>query len=296
MLYARRRIIVLLPLLALAGCTSLPGGKSPLMPAQMSPDAVVLDMFFVRFPFGDPAVNEKLWQQIDEQQLAPDLRERLAQNGFRAGVISGPMPVQLSKLMELSDKPPPSGRLEAVELNSLEAQPRVVRRHVQTRPGQSTEILSSSVYPELTVLLRRPDQLCGETYKLAQGVFTAKAFPQPDGRTRLQLVPELQHDQPKQRWDLDSQGVMRFESSKPKEVYDDMTIAADLRCGAMLIVSSLPNRPGSLGHYFLTTNDGRLEQRLLIVRLSQTQHDGLFITPEQAKPEEQKLMRNANSR
>ena len=47
-----------------------------------------------------------------------------------------------------------------------------------------------------------------------------------------------------------------------------MTIAADLRCGAMLIVSSLPNRPGSLGYYFLTSNDGRLEQRLLIVRLA----------------------------
>ena len=54
----------------------------------------------------------------------------------------------------------------------------------------------------------------------------------------------------------------------------------------MLIVSSLPNRPGSLGHYFLTTNDGRLEQRLLIVRLSQTQHDGLFTPPEQPKLEE----------
>jgi hypothetical protein len=135
------------------------------------------------------------------------------------------------------------------------------------------------------VLLRRSDQLSGETYELAQGVFTAKAFPQPDGRTRLRLVPELQHGQPKQRWDLDSQGVMRFESSKPKEVYDDMAIAADLRCGAMLIVSSLPNRPGSLGHYFLTTNDGQLEQRLLIVRLSQTQHDGLFLHGEQSKAE-----------
>ena len=34
----------------------------------MSPDSVVLEMFFVRFPFGDPAVNDKLWESVDEQR------------------------------------------------------------------------------------------------------------------------------------------------------------------------------------------------------------------------------------
>jgi len=284
--HLRRHIVVLLTLLTLAGCTPLHHGKSPLLPAQMSSDSVVLDMFFVRFPFGDSAVNEKLWEQIDEQQFAPDLRERLAQNGFRVGLISGQMPVELSKLMELSDKPAPTGELEGVQLSNMETQPRVVRRHLQTRAGQGNEILASSIYPELTVLLRRSDQLSGENYRLAQGVFAAKVFPQPDGRTRLQLVPELHHDQPRARWDVGNQGVLRLESSRPREVYDDMTIAADLPRGAMLILSSLPNRPGSLGHYFLTQNDGRLEQKLLIVRLSQTQHDGLFRTPETLKLEE----------
>ncbi len=85
---------MLLAVLAMAGCTTtaLHKGKSPLVPAQMSPDSVVLEMFFVRFPFGDPAVNEKLWEEIDEQQFTPELRERLARNGFRAGLVSGQMP------------------------------------------------------------------------------------------------------------------------------------------------------------------------------------------------------------
>ena len=145
--YSRRQIVALLALLALAGCSPLHVGKSPLMPTQMSPDSVVLDMFFVRFPFGDATVNEKLWEQIDEQQFAPDLRERLAKNGFRVGVVGGQLPVELSKLMELSDKPAPTGRLEGVEVSDLETQPRVVRRHVQTRAGQGTEILASSISP-----------------------------------------------------------------------------------------------------------------------------------------------------
>ena len=134
MLYARRSIAVLPVLLLLAGCTPLPKGKSPLMAAQMSPDSVVLDMFFVRFPFGDATLNEKLWAKIDEQQIAPELRERLAQNGFRAGVVSGQMPIELSTLLELADKPPPTGRLEGIEANNLEAEPRVVRRHLRSPP------------------------------------------------------------------------------------------------------------------------------------------------------------------
>ncbi len=75
---ARRQILLLLTISAIAGCAgpALHQGKSPLMPAQMSSDAVVLEMFFVRCPFGDPTVNEKLWQEIDEQQFPAELRER----------------------------------------------------------------------------------------------------------------------------------------------------------------------------------------------------------------------------
>ena len=51
----------------------------------MSPDSVVLEMFFVRFPFGDPAVNEKLWEAIDEQQFAPELRAAADAERFPRG-------------------------------------------------------------------------------------------------------------------------------------------------------------------------------------------------------------------
>jgi hypothetical protein len=45
----------------------------------------------------------------------------------------------------------------------------------------------------------------------------------------------------------------------------------------MLLVSSLPGRPGSLGHYFFTEQtSGALDQKLLLIRLAQTQHNDLF--------------------
>ena len=104
---ARRELIALLAAVTtICGCTpTLSKGKLSLAPAQMSPDSVGLELFFVRCPFGDPDVNTKLWQEIDEQHLPADLRERLARNGFRAGVVSGQIPVELSKLLELGDKP-----------------------------------------------------------------------------------------------------------------------------------------------------------------------------------------------
>jgi len=65
-----------------------------------------------------------------------------------------------------------------------------------------------------------------------------------------------------------------------------MTIAADLPPGAMVILSSLPIGRAASATTFLPRTTGRLEQRLLIVRLSQTQHDGLFRPLEPLKLEE----------
>jgi hypothetical protein len=275
-----------LALLAIAGCaTPLPTGKSPLRPAQMSPDSVVLEMFFVRFPSGDPAVDEKLWNEIDEQQFSPELRQRLARNGFRVGLMSGQMPVELSKLMALSDKPIPTSQVEGTKVESLESEPRVLRRHLQLGAGKRGEIIASGVYPQLPVLVCESGQVSGQTYDQAQALFAVKSFPQPDGRVRLELVPELHYGQPRQRW-VGDQGMMRLEASRPKKTYDDMTMTADVAPGAMLILSSLSTRPGSLGHHFFTENDARLEQKLLIIRLAQTQHDGLFSPPEPIKLEE----------
>ena len=256
------------------------------MPARMSSDSAVLEMFFVRFPFGDPAVNEELWEEIDEQHFSPELRERLTQNGFRAGLISGQIPMKLSQLLQLTDKPAPTEELEGTQVEDIEPQPLVVRRHLQLPAGQRSEIIASGVYAELPLLINESGQLSGQTYRQAQGIFAVKWLPQPNGRVQLELTPELHHDKPQQRW-VGRHGMLRLDTSRPKRTFDDMILSANLTPGAMLVLSSLPNRPGSLGHYFFTEpSGGRVEQKLLIVRLSQTQHDGLFATPEPLKLEE----------
>ena len=94
-----------------------------------------------------------------------------------------------------------------------------------------------------------------------------RAFPQNDGRVRLELVPELHHDQPRRRF-VGDQGMMRLDTARPKRVFDELTISAVLSPGTMLILASLPERQGSLGHYFLTEGeDNRMKQKLLLLRL-----------------------------
>ena len=73
---------------------------------------------------------------------------------------------------------------------------------------------------------------------------------------------------------------MRLETARPRRVFDDLAISAVLSPGTMLILTALPDHPGSLGHYFFTEGeDNRLKQKLLVVRLCQTQHDDLLTPP-----------------
>jgi len=282
MVYSPGRILVLLTVFsALGGCHSAPKpkGKSPLSTTQMSPDCVVLEVFFVRFPFDDPEANGQLWQEVDEQHFPPELRQRLARNGFRVGLVGGQIPFTLSTLLELEDKPAPAGQANLTETGEAQEPPRVVRRHMPVRAKQRGEILASDVHKQLLVLIRESGQLFGETYQQAQGILAVKGQPLPDGRVSLTLLPEVHHDEPNRRW-VGSQGMLRLETSRPKRTFDEMAIEATVASGGMILLGCLPNRPGSLGHHFFTEENGQLEQKLLVVRVAQTQHDDLFCPTE----------------
>ena len=165
-----------------AGCETVgPTGKSPLQPAQMSPGSVAVDVVFVRCPLGDPAVNEKMWEEIDEQHFPAELRQRLARNGFRAGVIGAQVPQALAKLLELSEKPPSGDQIH-------EAQP---RRHgseqasdtaaMQMRAEHRNEIIASTVYEQLPVLLCEGGELRGQTYAQRKRFSPSRRFRWPTG-------------------------------------------------------------------------------------------------------------------
>ncbi len=273
-----------LPLAALVlGCLVLGGcagpamlkENSPLRSATMWPDTVVLEVFFVRVPLGDVDANETLWQHVDEQRLPAELREHLAHNGFRVGLVGNRVPDVLQRLLQLEDKPAPSGGASKIDAESMADKPTVVRRHLSIRKGHRKEIVTSGIHDSLPLLIHESGQLSGKTYHKAQGVLAVKTFPESGGRVRIDLTPELHHDAIQQRW-VGDRGMLRLEAKRPRRIFDKMALSTSMSPGDMLVVGCLPDRLGSLGYHFLAEEDGRMEQKLIIFRLSQTQHDDLF--------------------
>jgi hypothetical protein len=275
----RRPALLVLPLLVTVGACSVlepTEGESPLEKVSMPPQSCALDIFFVRYRLGDEEANVDLWNQVDEQQLANDVRRELTRNGFRVGVLGGQMPTALARLLELEGKPVASGPCQQVSLEALESAPRVVRHHVQVRPGRPRQIVAAGIQEEFPVILATEEGVCGRSYHNAQPLLTLTAFPEPDGRTRLELVPELHHGDYVQRY-AGHQYAFRIEGTRPRRVFEETAFCASLNAGDMLLIGGLANRPGSLGNRFFTHEiSGRKEQKLLIIRLSQTQNDPLF--------------------
>ena len=84
-----------------------------------------------------------------------------------------------------------------------------------------------------------------------------------------------------ERAHLSPEMALRIEQGRAKRAFEDMTIEAVLAPGQILLISTLPARSGTVGHRFFTQHsEGRLEQKLLVLRLAQTQHDELTSPPE----------------
>ncbi len=279
----------LLLAIAVAGCESIaPGQKlkpadALMQAARMSPDSVGLEVFFVRLPHDDRQSYEAIWREVDETSIAGELRQRLSENGMRAGLLSAQLPTRVQQFLqqyeviedELPSDPSETGLQQGSKVN-FDKEPQVTMRRLQLRSGRRGEIIASNLKKSAEVLLKEEDGLRGRSYANCQGIFAVKAFPQRDGRATFELVPELHHGEPCQRFS-GADGVWRLETAKPRHVFDDLMLKATLTPGEMLLVGSLPNRPGSLGHHFFTEDQsGEQHRKLLFVRLTQTQWDDRF--------------------
>jgi hypothetical protein len=263
--------------LALAGCTMLaaPSEQKPptsiLAKPRMNPGSCAVEIFFVRFPLGAVVGNEELWRHVDESRLTPETRQILWANGFRAGVLGGCIPSCLAHLLGLhgpkelnpntpEEELPPTGEVS------------VAKRHLQIPPRERREILVGSPREELTVFLAEKAGIRGRNYPEAQPVLALSWSPLPEGRLCLQIAPEITFGQPRTRYAA-AEGHFRLDVVRPRETFPDMQITVNLAPGEMLILGGFPDRAGTLGHRFFIEDT---QQRLVILRPVQTQHDELF--------------------
>lgn len=278
---------LLLASLAACGCTPLDVPLTEILPRhRMSPQAVALDILSVSPR--DEETAESIWRQVDEQQLGADERRRLEQAGFRVGLISGQMPVELERALGITATPDDPLLPQAIASDDETA---AQVRHMQLRVGGDHHgtILAGGAHEELPLLTTRQGQggpeLSGQTYRQAQGEFRVAARQLDDGRVSLELTPELVHGDVAMQYTA-TDGVLRPQPGRPRLTFDDLKCAMPLSAGQMLVIGPAAGRRGALGQAFLSQEvSGRPRQKLLVVRLAQTQYDALFNAEIPAAPD-----------
>ncbi len=278
----------------LAGCTPmlLTGAgvmlneeqHSPLTPPTMTADSVALEICTVRGAVDDEELNVALWQDVDEQHLPADLRKRLASNGLRAGRVAGRVPPAIQKLL---DSHRPQILEGGLTLTSIDQAPVFESERRHSRAGRTGEIIVSERADRWSVLYRDArGSLTGGNLLHPQGLFRVTTHPRGDGQVTLDLVPEIQHGDARMQPSA-AAGVLTFLPGRPSKAYGELKIESLLAGGDVLVLGKLPNSPGTLGHHFFTSGAQGEQQKLILIRLAQTQYDDLFrAPPTEAAPKE----------
>ena len=264
-----------------AGCSvwSRPAGKSVHLPVpRLPPDSVVLETCSVRVPLAD---YESLWDEVDEQHLPLELRRRLADNGFRCGLVGTSLPVVLRRLLS-EDSSQLLGEMGSEIDMDVDVTPNY--RRMRLRAGRRGEILASSVRENIHALFVEEDRrVRGQLFRQAQCVFGVRAFPQGDGQVRVQLTPEIHYGAPRRRFTARAAGL-QFETRRDREVFEPLRLEAVLSPGETLLLTSTVDTKGLGDQFFSASAGGGGTRKLRLVRLAQTQYDDLFTSEDAALP------------
>ena len=245
----------------------------PLPP--MAPGAVVMEVVFVTIGPSAEELERQVWRQADEQVLPHAARRQLAAHGLRCGLVGARPPDALLELYQRSQQSVdiPAGNAVVPFENLVHRQ-----RRMQLRHGQRREIMMPrDSVPELQLEIHEGVASTPLRFEQARCLFSIRSFLEADGAVRVELTPEIHHGAARTRWRGDHiQGRWRWLSEQDRRVFPDLLMRASLAPGQTLLVSC-PGQGDQLGHHFFTQEliDGT-KRKLLLIRLAQTQLDGVF--------------------
>ena len=270
-----------LALLVVSGCAqwdaTAEGDEAwKLPPPKMAPDAVVLEIALLRISPALVSEADQLWSEADEQHLPIDVRRRLHENGLRAGVLSVQMPVSLQRLLEGQSS---HSNLAAADPEQLEKDIAGRQYRVQSRNGNRHAVATGKTEHSVTVLISESGSVRGETFDNAQCMFGIRTSAQTDGRVQLELVPEIDYGQPRNRR-VAAEGIWRLDYGRERKSYDALRTQATLAPGQTVVVAATADAVGLGGSFFRRDP----ESTILLIRVAQTQSDDLFREDEQLAP------------
>jgi hypothetical protein len=268
-------LVVLTGLLAVWGCALFPdeesrlsvGSKrSLLQPLQTSPDAIVLEIFFVERPADDALLANEIWKEIDEHgDLTLDTLDNLHQNGFRIGHFSSnPPPPSIQKLI---------GMVAEISAEASDYTQKLMGRHTWLPPGVETEIATGIERGHCEFQLEGKDGSKTLEYDKVNCVFRMKAQRLQDGWVSVDFQPEIHHGDRLLRRVPSEQGFVQ----RSGQIIDPLLaqrFSVKMNVGETMLLTSMANDEGSLGDRFFCqdiggTNTQRLlkKQRVLLIRV-----------------------------
>jgi len=245
-------IVGMLPLLLLAGCLWQrgAGGKSWTLPfaGPTGADVVDVQVAVLEVPAGDRYANTSLYTQIDDQILAPEIRQRLEENGLRVAKVIGRPPDGLQDLLT-SDRSNRNPQHVRVRSNNNKIVPL----------GPSREVCQFQLAAD-----GREEAIALEQ---AQCLMQVTPVIGEEGKINLQFLPQIQHADRKRQGQFIPTIALALQSSRATEGYPALRWDVTLGPNEYAVVGARFDKPQSLGYRFFVTAEGeKPTQRVLAIR------------------------------
>lgn len=215
-------------------------------------DGLVLRTGLIELPPGDPFLTTELWAAAGKP-VPHEQAVLLARNGLRVGVLGGLIPARFDALTA-SDATFKFG----TDRTFKPGVPRVV-------PANGP--LDRAVVRTVADLSADPAE---RTFAAAECGLSVTARPAAGGRVTLTCEPQIQYGDKELFLTAaaDGSGFARTDH-KPREAYPALRFEVTLAADEYLVVGPAADPDGTLGQaLFLDAADGRVRQRVLVVRAS----------------------------
>lgn len=236
-----------------------------------APKTVPMEIVFARSDGHDTGWHESLWDLTDEQAFDHALRRRLAANGLRAGLVTGPLPPEFAARLE-----PRVPAAEGEEPPATQGdRPAVMRRFLKLLPGRDNEVVAAAGLSELILFEHDGTEVRGGTYHDATAYFAVKAWPAADGRVRIELVPTVKHGPLERSW-VGEEGAFRLETGQRRRPFERLAITAAIPQGSTLLIGPAGDASSTIGDAFFGDDRAHGGRRLLAIRPDGRPTDPLF--------------------
>ncbi len=232
---------------------------------SLGPDGVILDVVVIERPVGDAYINQELWGCTDEQVVPLEHKALLAENGFRVGCVIGMTP----------------GRLQAL----LTSERCCVKSQRQILPaGKSLTLDVGRVVSRMQYRVTLDGRTSTAALEQAQSLLVIVPTLTADGRTKLEITPQVQYGAKVPHWDPTAdRRNWEIERRRCDQTYPDLAWEVTLAPNVYLVIgAAAADSPSSLGYQCFINEESEVHvQRLVVLRTNRSTAEPSAADPDQ---------------